>query len=68
MLFSVFLRGPLFAYGRAHLAPYKMPRVLEFVTELPRTISGKFRWVELRTRPIGEAGGRAGFFYEKEPG
>ncbi len=29
-------------------APYKYPRVIEFVTELPKTISGKIRRVELR--------------------
>ncbi|TNE33474.1 MAG: acyl-CoA synthetase [Alphaproteobacteria bacterium] len=29
-------------------APYKYPRKIEFVTELPKTISGKIRRVELR--------------------
>ncbi|MDR0898027.1 MAG: AMP-binding protein [Oscillospiraceae bacterium] len=29
-------------------APYKYPRVIEFVTELPKTISGKIRRVEIR--------------------
>ena len=29
-------------------APYKYPRVVEFVTELPKTISGKIRRVEIR--------------------
>ncbi len=29
-------------------APYKYPRVIEFVTALPKTISGKIRRVELR--------------------
>ena len=29
-------------------APYKYPRVIEFVAELPKTISGKIRRVELR--------------------
>ena len=29
-------------------APYKYPRVIEFVSELPKTISGKIRRVELR--------------------
>jgi len=29
-------------------APYKYPRIVEFVTELPKTISGKIRRVELR--------------------
>ncbi|MGH8874917.1 MAG: AMP-binding enzyme, partial [Acidimicrobiia bacterium] len=29
-------------------APYKYPREVEFVSELPKTISGKIRRVELR--------------------
>ncbi|HNY18376.1 MAG TPA: acetyl-CoA synthetase, partial [Treponemataceae bacterium] len=29
-------------------APYKYPRVIEFVKELPKTISGKIRRVEIR--------------------
>ena len=33
---------------RQSTAPYKYPRVVEFVTELPKTISGKIRRVELR--------------------
>lgn len=31
-------------------APYKYPREIEFITELPKTISGKIRRVELRER------------------
>ena len=31
-------------------APYKYPRVIEFVDELPKTISGKIRRVEIRDR------------------
>lgn len=31
-------------------APYKYPRVIEFVDELPKTISGKIRRVEIRQR------------------
>jgi len=33
-------------------APYKYPREIEFVTDLPKTISGKIRRVELREREI----------------
>ncbi len=33
-------------------APYKYPREIEFVTELPKTISGKIRRVELRQREV----------------
>lgn len=29
-------------------APYKYPRVVEFVDELPKTISGKIRRVAIR--------------------
>lgn len=42
------LADELFAYSRTHLAPYKIPRIIEFVKELPKTISGKIRRVELR--------------------
>jgi acetyl-CoA synthetase/medium-chain acyl-CoA synthetase len=34
-------------------APYKYPREIEFVAELPKTISGKIRRVELRDRERG---------------
>ena len=42
------LANDLFAFARKNLAPYKMPRIIEFVAELPKTISGKIRRVELR--------------------
>ena len=35
-------------YVKTHTAPYKYPRVVEFVNELPKTISGKIRRVELK--------------------
>lgn len=35
-------------YVKKHTAPYKYPRVVEFMDELPKTISGKIRRVELR--------------------
>ena len=31
-------------------APYKYPRIVEFVDELPKTISGKIRRVEIRQK------------------
>ncbi len=37
-------------YVKSVTAPYKYPREIEFVTELPKTISGKIRRVELRER------------------
>lgn len=35
-------------YVKTHTAPYKYPRIVEFMDELPKTISGKIRRVELR--------------------
>lgn len=37
-------------------APYKYPRVIEFVRELPKTISGKIRRVEIRERDNANGG------------
>jgi acyl-coenzyme A synthetase/AMP-(fatty) acid ligase len=34
-------------------APYKYPRRIEFVQQLPKTVSGKIRRVELRDREWG---------------
>ena len=34
-------------------APYKYPRIVEFVDELPKTISGKIRRVEIRKKDAG---------------
>jgi acetyl-CoA synthetase len=31
-------------------APYKYPRIVEYVTELPKTISGKIKRAEIRAR------------------
>ncbi|PJJ59545.1 acyl-CoA synthetase [Hymenobacter chitinivorans] len=63
------LAAELFAYCRTQLSPYKMPRILEFVPELPKTISGKIRRVELRAqeaqrRQQGEQGAQE-YFYRK---
>ncbi len=38
----------IFKFIRLNIAPYKRPRAIEFVPELPKTISGKIRRVELR--------------------
>ena len=35
-------------YVKKRTAPYKYPRVIEFIDELPKTISGKIRRVEIR--------------------
>lgn len=42
------LAEQIFAFSRRQLAPYKRVRRIEFVTELPKTISGKIRRVQLR--------------------
>jgi len=31
-------------------APYKYPRIIEYVAELPKTISGKIKRAEIRAR------------------
>ena len=38
------------AYVKSHTAPYKYPRIVEFVPDLPKTISGKIRRNEIRDR------------------
>src|SRR5262249_13917702 len=35
-------------FAKASIAPYKYPRVVEFVSELPKTISGKTQRYRLR--------------------
>lgn len=42
------LKAELQAHVKATTAPYKYPRVVEFVSELPKTISGKIRHVSIR--------------------
>ncbi|MBS5724596.1 MAG: AMP-binding protein [Clostridiales bacterium] len=39
-------------YVKENTAPYKYPRVVEFVAELPKTISGKIRRVEIREKDM----------------
>jgi len=36
-------------------APYKYPRIIEYVQELPKTISGKIKRAEIRARDIAQA-------------
>ena len=44
------LQHELQAHVKKVTAPYKYPRVVEFVRELPKTISGKIRRVEIRAQ------------------
>ncbi|MDR2765833.1 MAG: AMP-binding protein [Tannerella sp.] len=39
-------------YVKQVTAPYKYPRIIEFVRELPKTISGKIRRVEIRENDL----------------
>jgi len=39
-------------YVKKNTAPYKYPRIVEFVDELPKTISGKIRRTEIRRRDL----------------
>lgn len=59
----------IFAFTRQRLAPYLRVRRIEFVEELPKTISGKIRRVQLRAQEAerhasGERG--AGEFLEED--
>ncbi len=42
------LKKDIQTYVKKHTAPYKYPRIVEFRDELPKTISGKIRRVELK--------------------
>ena len=44
------LKRELQEHVKAVTAPYKYPRIIEFVNELPKTISGKIRRVEIREK------------------
>lgn len=43
-------------YVKTHTAPYKYPRVVEFVKALPKTISGKIRRTEIRQNDMEKYG------------
>jgi len=46
------LKKEIQEYVKTHTAPYKYPRIVEFVDELPKTISGKVRRVEIRNKDM----------------
>jgi len=54
------LAAEILGFARERLAPYKRVRRIEFVNELPKTISGKIRRVQLRAQEVqnSAAGGR----------
>jgi acetyl-CoA synthetase len=45
------------AHVRRHLSAYAYPRLIEFVDELPKTLTGKIRRIELRQLELERAGG-----------
>jgi acetyl-CoA synthetase len=61
------LAQAIFAFARERLAPYKRIRRIEF-RELPKTISGKIRRVELRKQEAarGQAGQGSGVEYRED--
>ncbi|WP_313694352.1 acyl-CoA synthetase [Halorarum halobium] len=50
------LTDELQEYMKAETAPYKYPRRVEYVDELPKTSSGKTRRIELREREVEKFG------------
>ncbi|QLG27552.1 AMP-binding protein [Halorarum halophilum] len=50
------LTGELQEYMKEETAPYKYPRRVEYVDELPKTSSGKTRRIELREREVEQFG------------
>ena len=47
----------VFAHARANLSGYQLVRIIEFTDELPKTISGKIRRVDLRTAEAARVAG-----------
>ena len=42
-------------YVKTNTAPYKYPRIIEYVEELPKTFNGKIRRAEIRENDINKA-------------
>lgn len=47
-------------FVKARTAPYKYPREIEFISELPKTVSGKIKRAVLRSREIERKRGKTG--------
>ena len=45
--------GELQDFVKAEIAPYKYPRAIEFVTELPKTATGKLQRFRLAAAAVG---------------
>jgi len=48
------LKKELQDFVKKETAPYKYPRIIEFVNELPKTVNGKIRRVAIRERDSGK--------------
>ncbi|HET9104839.1 MAG TPA: AMP-binding protein [Solirubrobacteraceae bacterium] len=51
------LAAEIKAYVRDHLSAYAYPRLIEFVPDLPKTLTGKIRRIELRQREAEKSQG-----------
>ena len=49
----------IFAHAKANLSGYQLVRIIEFVDDLPKTISGKIRRIDLRSREAARIAGEA---------
>jgi acetyl-CoA synthetase len=49
------LAADIKAYVRDHLSAYAYPRLIEFVPDLPKTLTGKIRRIELRRREAAKS-------------
>jgi acetyl-CoA synthetase len=49
------LRSELQEYVKHNTAPYKYPRIVEFVDELPKTIGGKIKRAQIAARDAGQS-------------
>lgn len=58
----------IFEHARERLSAYQRVRIIEFVGELPKTISGMIRRVELREREAARVAevDRDGQFHDKD--
>ncbi len=48
------LKKEIQEYVKSRTAPYKYPRIVEFADDLPKTISGKVRRVEIRNKDMNK--------------
>ena len=46
------LAGEIKTFVRGHLSAYAYPRKIEFVDDLPKTLTGKIRRIELREKEL----------------